>query len=207
MNDFKKIITLNNLVLLILLFFGGYFFWNWQKKVTPILIPVTNLNQQISFERFTTFLAEKGIFPEKVKISDPQTGNSGDVDIFLKKTKDSIELSWPKEYQPYFLILKNLGTTDKTDDNNILLGFTSDKPQNRYFPKTGPVVIERTKIESPLIINPSFTSAWKFSKEVSPFSVPTVLLEFKNGEKYLVEIIFEKGMEDKIYIGILSFKF
>lgn len=199
MHNFKKLITFNNIVLLALLIFGGYFFFLSQKKVTPIVIPVSNLSQPISLDRFMSFLAEK------TKITDPSSGNSGDINLAVRKTKGSIELSWPVEYQPYSLILKNLGKTNKIDDNQVLLAFTTDKAQNRYFPKAGPVVVEREKIGPPLKINSSFAGAWQ---SLSPLPIPTnAPLEFKDGEKYSVEIIFEKEGEDKIYTSLLAFNF
>ncbi len=203
----KKLLTLNNIVLLILLVFGSYFFLAFTKKVTPILIPANNINREITQEKFLNFLRQEGIFPENAQISDPKNGNGGEVSISLKKKDGSIEISWPEEFKFYSILIKNLGKTDKIDDNKTLLGFTADTPQNRYFSKTGPVVIERTEIEPPLIINSEFTKTWELTKKVSPLPIATSPLEFKKGEKYSVEIIFEKEAEDKIYIGLSAFTF
>lgn len=177
----------------------SYFFWQW-RRVTPILVPAGNINQEITQEKFLSFLTN-------VQISDPKTGNGGDVKISLEKKDDLIEISWPQEFGFYSLMLKNLGKTDKTDDNKTLLGFTADVPQNRYFAKTGPVVIERTKIDPPLSIGPKFASAGELAKKVSPLPISTSPLEFIKGEKYSIEIIFEKEAEDKIYTGIFTFTF
>lgn len=172
-----------------MIFSLGYFLWLQTEKVTPIVVPLGGG-------------IPPGLLGQQLTVTDPKQGNSGDVEIAIDKTKRPIEISWPEEYSLYSLTLKNLGETEKIDDNTILWSFTTDKPQMRIIPKAGPLTIERTKIEPPVT----------FEKIINNREITIVILtpgmEFlRRGQRYSIEALFEKEGEDKVYAGLYGFTY
>ncbi|MDP3990900.1 MAG: hypothetical protein Q8P63_01250 [Candidatus Nealsonbacteria bacterium] len=204
MNTPQKILIINNVGILIIIFALGYFLWTRTEKVTPVVVPAGS-GADVSLNVLSPYLAQKGFTLGKIEISDMPLGNSGEVEISLKKNIDSIEISWPKEYQIYSLVVKDLGETEKLEDNKIIFGFTSDKPPTRLFPKAGSVSIERSKIEPPIVVDPSLFGGLAKLFQKATYIFPETFSEFKKGQKYSIEALFEKEDEDKIYVGFFGF--
>ena len=187
MTNFKKVLIINNLLILAVIFFSGCFLWLQKGKVTPIVVP-------------SATMVSPGSFGEQALIVDPKQGNSGDVQLIVDKTKKPIEISWPKEYDLYSLTLKALGPTESIDDNITIWSFIADKPSPpRLFPQKGPVTIERTKVEPPINFGKIN------NKEITIVTAnPETMRE---GHQYSVEALFEKEGEDKVYTGLYGFTY
>jgi len=208
MNNTKKILILNNLAVFAAVSFMLYLFLS-QQKIAVIALPAgPNLNT--SSDYFSFYLQRKDVFLGQPTISDPKQGNSGEVNISAESAGDLMKVSWPEEYQIYYLTLKDLGESEEIGDNATIFGFTTDKSQSRLFPKPGPFVVERNKIEPPIAIDPSFKQDFLRNVVLLPAEM---LTSFKKGHGYSIEALFEKPkadsneVEDKIYTGLLRFTF
>lgn len=205
MDFFRKILILNIAGLLIIIFVFVYFTWLQAKRVTPIIVPAS-FGSAVSLETLSSYLTKAGIPADKAVLKDPIVGNNGNIKISLDKTREIFEVSWPKGYLLYSLVIKNLGQTDEINDNKIIFGFTADKPLDGPFFPEGIIKIERTRIEPPININSLLT---KQKMPESGFTIikPESVEDMKKGQRYSIEALFEKESEDQIYVGLLGFTY